>query len=75
MKVGNMIAVGLALAVPGYAWSEEKTPASKGSATETKKVEGKTRRKPKAAMCAECGKPEKECECGHSDTRKTTTPN
>ena len=59
-----------AFIVATSSWGVENAkPAQEDTNKEVKK-DGKVSRKKKAAICAECGKPESICECPHAATKK-----
>lgn len=68
MKLATMILVASLIGL-GSAYAEEtKQPATDSP---IKTLTEKKERKKKVAMCAECGKPESECECdGHKKDEK-----
>lgn len=58
------LTAGLTLFISGFAYAESVgTAGATTSPQETKMTPKKSDRKKKVEMCAECGKPESECEC------------
>ena len=65
-----ILAMVAALITTQSSWSEESKTQSPKNENVVQKItnEAKKSRKKKVEMCAECGKPESECEChGHKD--------
>ena len=59
-----------ALMVGGTAFAEENKSSATENAVQTMTGKEKKSRKKKVEMCAECGKPESECECHEKDGAK-----
>ena len=59
----KVLVLTIALLLARGAYAEEAKPTSADSAVNAMTGKEKQSRKKKAVMCAECGKPESECEC------------
>lgn len=68
MKLGILIITTLAFVGGSQSWAE--APAAASPKANEAKTERKSGRKKKVQICAECGKPEPECECPHAKEGK-----
>lgn len=59
-----------ALMVSGTSFAEETKTSTTDTAVQAITGKEKKSRKKKVEMCAECGKPESECECHDKDGKK-----